>query len=390
MAEDKKKLSFAAKLMIFLFILLLIALGGLFYVMKIMPDENNAEVVVSELPTEKKDNNNTSENQSQADAVKEKVDIIDINSAVRPIAVSINNTPDAVKVQTGLNNAYMVYEVPTEGGTCRMLAFFKPDALKVTTEADENLVGSGKTSDTDIIIGTVRSARHNFLDFCFESDAYFVHFGGSTYAEDDEARLGVDYLNGLYTSGYFFRSNPEDLVMEHTAYTSVARILRAMKDDTIRANAKTAKDTVLLNYSVSDVDLSKEKGAVKCNSINIPYNFIQETTFKYDPATGNYLRFASGVPNVDHETKEQFNTKNIIVQKVTHTMMDDDYCWDIATVGNGEGLYVTNGYAVPITWSKADRNAKTIYKYLDGREINVSDGRTYIEVNDVGNEVTVE
>ena len=94
--------------------------------------------------------------------------------------------------------------------------------------------------------------------------------------------------------------------------------------------------------------------------------------------------------SLDHETGEQFNTKNIIVQKITHSMMDDNYCWNLHTVGRGEGYYITNGYAVPIQWSKSDRYSKTVYTYADGTEINVSDGRTYIEVSDVTMTVEVE
>ena len=122
----------------------------------------------------------------------------------------------------------------------------------------------------------------------------------------------------------------------------------------------------------------------------MPYSSYQYTTFTYDAATGNYLRFASGEPSLDPETGEQFNTKNIIVQKITHRMMDDNYCWNLHTVGSGEGYYITNGYAVPIQWSKADRYSKTVYTYADGTEINVSDGRTYIEVSDVTMTVEVE
>ena len=32
-------------------------------------------------------------------------------------------------------------------------------------------------------------------------------------------------------------------------------------------------------------------------------------------------------------------------------------------VGEGEGYYITNGYAVPITWEKSSRNSQTVYKY---------------------------
>ena len=70
--------------------------------------------------------------------------------------------------------------------------------------------------------------------------------------------------------------------------------------------------------------------------------------------------------------------------------MDDNYCWNLATVGKGEGYYITNGYAVPIKWSKADRRSKTVYTYEDGTEIEVSDGRTYIEVSDVSMNVNIE
>ena len=99
------------------------------------------------------------------------VDIIDVNSKTRPFAVSVNNTPVAVQVQTGLNKAYIVYELPTESYTCRLLALFKVEDSDVTDEAPQEIIGSGNVSQTDTVIGTIRSARHNFLDFCFESDA---------------------------------------------------------------------------------------------------------------------------------------------------------------------------------------------------------------------------
>ena len=59
------------------------------------------------------------------DTPKEKVDIIDINSKTRPIAIMVNNTPVAVKVQNGVSDAYLVYEVPTEFYTSRLMALYK-------------------------------------------------------------------------------------------------------------------------------------------------------------------------------------------------------------------------------------------------------------------------
>lgn len=162
-------------------------------------------------------------------------------------------------MQTGLNKAYIVYELPTESYTCRLLALFKVEDSDVTDEAPQEIVGSGNVSQTDTVIGTIRSARHNFLDFCFESDAIFVHFGGSTYAESDEAKTGINWINGFYNSAYYWRRNPEGLATEHTAYTSLYRLKSAVQEKGFNAEAENASDTVLLNYDVSDVDLSKEK-----------------------------------------------------------------------------------------------------------------------------------
>ena len=62
----------------------------------------------------------------------------------------INNINVARKAQSGLSDAYIVYEIVVEGGITRYLALFK-DAP--TTR-----------------IGSVRSARHYFIDYAEEND----------------------------------------------------------------------------------------------------------------------------------------------------------------------------------------------------------------------------
>ena len=110
------------------------------------------------------------------------------NSKTKPIAVAINNSTKAVKVQTGLQKAYLVYEIPVEGGLTRLLAFYK--------------------DTSDITIGTIRSARHNFLDYVLEQDALFVCYGWSRYAKKDMTSIGLDYINGVVNATAFWRYNP--------------------------------------------------------------------------------------------------------------------------------------------------------------------------------------
>ena len=63
---------------------------------------------------------------------------------------------------------------------------------------------------------------------------------------------------------------------------------------------------------------------------------------------------------------------------------------DIDNIGSGEGYYITNGYAVPIKWSKKSRTAQTVYTYTDGTEIKVNDGNTYIQIQPKSQKLTIK
>ena len=316
-------------------------------------------------------NNQTTENKEvpkQEEIKESKVDIIDVNSKTRPYAIVVNNTPVAVKVQTGLNKAYIVYEIPTEGSTSRLMALYKD-------------------IEDDLTIGTIRSARHNFIDYALESDAIFIHYGWSHYAKDDENAGSINFINGLFDAP-FWRDNPENLASEHTAYTSIAKLKETIKSKGFKTEAE---GTVLLNYNPEDVDLSENENAKQANKVNIKYGgYGNVTTFEYDATNKIYYRMEDNNYCIDHKTKEKVNTKNIIVQKINYSVCSDGKYWDLKTIGSGEGYFITNGYAVPITWKKDSRKGKTKYYYKDGTEIEVSDGRTYIEVETTNQGLDIE
>lgn len=306
------------------------------------------------------------ENYSQEDV--NKVDIIDENSKTRPYAIVINNTPVAVKVQTGLNKAYLVYEIPTEGNTSRLMALYK--------DVEE-----------DFTIGTIRSSRHNFIDYALESDAIFIHYGWSHYAQDDEKKGSINFINGLFDAP-FWRDNPENLASEHTAYTSIAKLKENIKNKGFETEAN---DTILLNYNVEDVNLSQYSNSRQAKKVDIKYGgYGNITTFEYDETNKIYYRMEDNNYCIDHKTKEKVNTKNIIVQKINYSVCSDNKYWDLKTIGSGEGYFITNGYAVPITWKKDSRKGKTKYYYKDGTEIEVSDGRTYIEIETTNQGLDIE
>ena len=272
----------------------------------------------------------------------------------------------------------MVYEIPTEGNTSRLLALYKD-------------------IEEDLVMGTIRSARHNFVDYALESDAIYCCFGWSHYAEKDMKGGSIDYLQGLF--GYpYYRNNPENLVQEHTAYTSMSKLKDAVQKKGFRT---TTEKGSLLKYNTGDVNLSNSSNVKKANTITIPYGAApQIASFKYDENAKMYVRYEDSKKCTDHNTKEDVTTKNIIVQKLTYSKCDDNYYWNLDTIGSGEGYYITNGYAVPITWSKKDRSGKTKYCYakgttingkdVSGQEIEVSDGRTWIEVQTTSQKLSID
>lgn len=316
--------------------------------------------------TKTEENNSNIPDNNGSNTVQEikKVNIVDLESNTRPYAVVINNFPGAVKVQTGLNDAYMIYEMPVEGGMSRSLALFKD---KYPTK-----------------LGTVRSARHNFLDYVLENDALFVHFGYSHYAQDDIPKLGINNINGLSDSP-FWRENPEGLAYEHTAYTSLEQVREVSKNKGYRM---TTDVKPLLSYSTDEIDLSID--GIVANSVFVPYSSYYNVKFVYDAENKVYQRYVNNVLHKDYFTGELFTAKNIIVVRFDFVNATDNYYLDFYNVGSGEGYYITDGFAKKITWEKSSRTAKTIYKYLDGTEIKVNDGNTYIMMQSASKDTIFE
>lgn len=295
-----------------------------------------------------------------------KLQIIDMDSDTRNIAVMINNHSVARPLQSGLNDAYIVYEIMVEGGITRLMAIYKD---QVTTR-----------------IGPVRSSRHYYLDYTMENDAIYVHFGWSDFAKNDISTYKINNLNGLSESAGFWRDTTLKVATEHTAFTSMSRINTMIDKHNYRDTTTTSP---LLKYSIPNVDMSLKVGAIAANKVIIEYSNSSVTSYIYDSITKLYTRYFNNIKYTDYVTKEAHTTKNIIVYKVVYSTIDSYGRKNIANVGSGEGYYIGNGYAVPITWTKDTRASKTIYKYLDGQEILVNDGNTYIQIMPSNKDLTI-
>lgn len=145
---------------------------------------------------------------------------------------------------------------------------------------------------------------------------------------------------------------------------------------------------LLLNYSIEELNINTKEGAIIANTVTIPYSRSHTTSYQYNPETKRYMRYMNDWAHTDGITGEQYSTKNIIIQNVENYSMDSYGRQDLKNIGNGNGYFITNGYAVPIFWSKESRSSQTKYTYLDGTEIMVNDGNTFIQIEPANMEAT--
>ena len=253
-----------------------------------------------------------------------------------------------------------------EGGITRLLAIYK----------DSNLEN----------VGTIRSARPYYLDYALENDAIYVHFGYSDQARIDINKLGIDNVNGLVDNFYWREKFP--VATEHTVYSSMEKINNTISKKGYRT---TSDKDLVLNYSADEIDLSKMSNSVRADKVKIVYSKTQTNEFVYDETNKVYIRKSNGETRYDYVTKEAFTTKNIITYQVKNTTSyEKGYDRQVLdNIGSGEGYYISNGYAVKIKWQKDSRSGQTIYSYLDGTEITVNDGNTFIQIYPKNGELTI-
>ena len=284
--------------------------------------------------------------------------IVDPESKTRPFAFMINCHNGALP-QSGLQDAYIVYELMVEGGITRMMALFK--------DVDNSKIGS------------IRSARTQYLDYVLENDAIYIHAGGANDALREIRTLGI---NDIDVDGvYGIRDTSLNRAWEHTLFADTSTLKKAMSDKSINSESENKN---LLKYLATDFDFSKYTSSMSANNISIKYSDYRTSNYVYDIEKKVYLRNMNNVSNTDLVTGKQYEVKNIIVYGINYTTyMDSGYYGyqKIDNIGSGEGYYISNGMAIPIVWKKESRSSKTNYFIKEtNEELIVNNGNTYIQI----------
>ena len=272
----------------------------------------------------------------------------------RPLAVMISNDKEAAP-HYGINRAGVIYEAPVEGAMNRFMAVIE---------------------DYDDLerIGSVRSCRTYYTYFAREWDAVYAHFGQSTFALP--YLDNVDNINGLKQDGAFYRSS--DKKSPHNAYTSGERIRKYI-------DKLGYRDTY-------DKDYLAGNGHFQFASASEPVNFEEELSweaykvlpgypynkpwFEYNEEDGLYYRYQYGKEHMGNEA--QLAVKNIIFQYCPTGHYATTEYLNIGLHGDSYGYYFTNGRVRPVASKKDGEFDVTRYYDMDGNEIVLNPGKTWI------------
>ncbi|MCE9621247.1 MAG: DUF3048 domain-containing protein [Actinomycetia bacterium] len=279
--------------------------------------------------------------------------ITDEAAAARPaLVVKIDNHSRA-RPQSGLNEADIVFEEIVEAQT-RFAAVFQSQG-----------------SDP---VGPIRSGRAQDIDLLGSlNHPLFVWSGGNRgVTKAIEASDFVDLSaqhNEVYGPGGFYRSKERGSPHNLYAQTSMLWTL---------APAGAAPPPQQFTYLAAGVAAVGEAAA----GVDLVMDGL-DVGWRFDAATGRYLRTTEGEPHLDAATG-QISSANVIVMVVEYFPKPSAAGSPQAiTTGFWDVLVFTGGVLVRGTWSRPDRLSPIVLTDTNGQPIALTPGNTWVELPEV-------
>lgn len=273
----------------------------------------------------------------------------------RPIAVQFDNHPSA-RPQAGLIDADIAFEFYVEGAMTRYLGIF--------------------LSNYPEHIGPVRSSRPYFVQTAMGFDSFYVHVGGSNQALSEIKSYGVPSISAMNSNAFWRESHKR---IPHNLYTSSQNIIGVAKSRNFRSKSDVQWQPFHLEKEVLNdaIKATEIEFVYKAPSSNQTGGYV--TSYKYHSEEKVYYRYTNGMAHRDEVTHNHLNCMNLLVKYVPTRVLDNEGRLEMALVGEGEGMYYTKGYGLPITWKKASYSAPTFF-YYQGEKLVMNPGKTWVQV----------
>ena len=233
-----------------------------------------------------------------------------------------------------------------------------------------------------------------------------VKVANKTYTADDlytqmKNHYSVSQLLDQIDNDILTKMYPEDKKMTEEVESNAEYYINMYKqyynykeEEFLSANGFASRDAYL-EYLKLDNRRKKYQNEENMQAINItiPHSNLQTVKYEYDANTKTYKRYARNKLQTDYITGEPVTTKNIIItmcDNYTLTDSENKGRQGLKNIGTFDGYYITNGQAIKIKCIKSDRKEQTVYKDLEGNEIDVNDGNTFINICPTDAKVVIE
>lgn len=227
-------------------------------------------------------------------------------------------------------------------------------------------------------IGSIRSARDDFLPFARSFDTLFAHWGGSYLALDILKTGVIDDLDSLANPfGAFYRK--DNILAPHNGFTSFEGLRAAAQ----KLNYRTTPSTAIPYVHVKDAPMLSVD-----QNISLGYPKPFDVSFTYDHTTNSYFRWRDGTQEMDAGNSKQVEVKNVVVMVAPSAQVNIDYN-DVGVIGQGDVTVYRNGEAIQGKWKRAAEtyNANidqgdNKYYFIDsfGKEIGLVPGKIWISI----------
>ncbi len=274
------------------------------------------------------------------------------NAKQRPFAVILAGDK-VVRPLSGLTTADLVLEIPVlTGSITRYIAIY------VCSSPQE--------------IGSLRSARHDFIPLAVGMDAILVHWGGSHYARDLLDAKVMDNIDALYNPfGAFWRKS--EIPMPHNGFTSMERLLNATEKLGYRLESEFD------GYPHTKVQSLKFKvQSSKSGILTIGYSYPYNVRYEYDSESNSYLRWRGGTKQIDKNNNKQLTAKVVVVMRAKSRQLEKDYN-DLNIEGSGYAEVYQNGEVITGQWKK-NGSSKLYFLDEEGEEIKFVPGQIWIQI----------
>lgn len=318
-------------------------------------------IKIENINNEVTDNNNeNNETKTEPEEEMEKNPISGLeceNAKRRPFAVMLAGDLEAWPL-SGLSEADLVIEMPViTGGITRYMAIY--------------------VCNNPVEIGSIRSARHDFIPLAMGFDTIFAHWGGSHFALDKLDGGIMDNVNALYLDGSVFYRKP-GLPGPHDGFTTIENL----EEYSQRMGYRT--ENKFEGYEFYD----KENPSDKNGQLSIGYYSIYSVAYEYNFKTNSYLRSKGNKEDVDKIDNRRIAAKNVVVMSAASRQIEGQYN-DMDIEGEGTAIVYQNGREIKGTWRKDKNNLKSKLYFYDemNEEIKFVPGQIWIQVVEPGQKV---